>query len=150
MALKGAREPVTGVKGAKGPRLRLPKVPRQPQTETSVALGEEYLRKRNQILDLKFKREAMNLAFERDQLIERELVLRQLTYIVLSMRQKLLAIPVKLYSRLGQNVSRGRLPKSAKGSFMKSWTSWPSSRNVPIQTGWRSWRKKKCRVSESG
>ena len=67
MALKGAREPVAGVKGAKGPRLRLPKVPRQPETETSVALGEEYLRKRNQILDLKFKREAMSLAFARDQ-----------------------------------------------------------------------------------
>ena len=41
-------------------RLRLPKA-RQPETEISVALGEEYLRKRNQILDLKFKREAMNL-----------------------------------------------------------------------------------------
>ena len=94
MALKGAREPVTGVKGAKGPkRLRLPKVPRQPETETSVALGEEYLRKRNQILDLKFKREAMNLAFVRDELIERELAIKQLSYLVISMRQKLLAIP---------------------------------------------------------
>src|SRR6516162_7753863 len=102
MALKGVREPVTGVKGAKGPtRLREPKVPRQPEMETSVALGEEYLRKRNQILDLKFKREAMNLALDRDQLIEQELVLRQLTYLVVSMRQKLLAIPAKLYSRLG-------------------------------------------------
>jgi len=109
MALKGAREPVAGVKGAKGPRLRLPKVPRQPETETSVALGEEYLRKRNQILDLKFKREAMSLAFARDQLIERELVLRQLTYLVISMRQKLLAIPAKLYSRLG----RERFPREA-------------------------------------
>src|SRR6516225_11823133 len=101
MALKGAREPVAGVKGAKGLRLRLPKVPRQPETETSVALGEEYLRKRNQILDLKFKREAMNLALARDQLIEQELVVRQLTYLMISMRQKLLAIPAKLYSRLG-------------------------------------------------
>ena len=43
MALKGAREPVAGVKGAKGPaRLRLPKTARQPETETSVALGGEY------------------------------------------------------------------------------------------------------------
>jgi len=102
MALKGAREPVAGVRGAKGPkRLRLPKTPRQPETETSVALGEEYLRKRNQILDLKFKREAMNLAFVRDELIERELAIKQLSYLVISMRQKLLAIPAKLYSRLG-------------------------------------------------
>jgi hypothetical protein len=45
MALKGAREPVVGVKEAKGPaKLRLPKVPRSPEKETSVALGEEYLR----------------------------------------------------------------------------------------------------------
>ena len=102
MALKGVREPVAGVRGAKGPkRLRLPKTPRQPETETSVALGEEYLRKRNQILDLKFKREAMNLAFVRDELIERELAIKQLSYLVISMRQKLLAIPAKLYSRLG-------------------------------------------------
>jgi len=109
MALKGAREPVAGVKGAKGPRLRLPKTPRQPETETSVALGEEYLRKRNQILDLKFKREAMNLALARDQLIEQELVVRQLTYLMISMRQKLLAIPAKLYSRLGKE----RFPREA-------------------------------------
>ena len=74
MALKGAREPVAGVKGAKGLRLRLPKVPRQPETEISVALGEEYLRKRNQILDLKFKREAMNLALARDRLVEKRLL----------------------------------------------------------------------------
>jgi|SRR5215469_15036134 len=45
MALKGAQEPVVGVKEAKGPaKLRLPKVPRSPKTETSVAHGEEYLR----------------------------------------------------------------------------------------------------------
>jgi hypothetical protein len=103
MALKGVREPVAGVKGAKGPRrLRLPKVPRQKETETSVALGEEYLRKRNQILDLKFKREAMNLAFERDQLVEKRLADRQLTYFMISIRQRLLAIPGKLYARLGK------------------------------------------------
>jgi hypothetical protein len=102
MALKGAREPVVGVKGAKGPKLRLPKVPRQPETEASVALGEEYLRKRNQILDLKFKREAMNLALDRDQLIEKRLVDRQLTYLMISIRQRLLAIPGKLYARLGK------------------------------------------------
>jgi hypothetical protein len=103
MALKGVREPVTGVKGAKGSRrLRLPKAPRQPETESSVKLGEEYLRKRNQILDLKFKREAMNLALDRDELVEKRLVDRQLTYLMISIRQRLLAIPGKLYSRPGK------------------------------------------------
>jgi len=43
----------------------------------------------------------MNLAFERDQLIERALAIKQLSYLVISMRQKLLAIPAKLYLRLG-------------------------------------------------
>ena len=88
MALKGAREPVEGIKGAKGPRLRLPKTRRQPETETSVKLGEEHLHKRNQILDPKFKREAINLALARGQLMEKELAIRQLTYLVISMRQK--------------------------------------------------------------
>ena len=74
MALKGARsDPAQGVKGAK-PRLRLPKLPRRPETETSVKLNEEYLRKRNKILDLKYKREAMELAAARGQLIEKALV----------------------------------------------------------------------------
>ena len=67
-----------------------------------MALGDEYLRKRNQILDLKFKREAMNLAFERDQLVEKRLADRQLTYFMFSIRQRLLAIPGKLYARLGK------------------------------------------------
>jgi P4 family phage/plasmid primase-like protien len=71
MALKGVREPVQGVKGAKGPaKLRLPKVPRQPETQTSVALGEEYLRRRNRILAIEEKQAAMELAFARDELIE--------------------------------------------------------------------------------
>jgi hypothetical protein len=61
-------------------------VRRQSETETSVALGEGYLRKRNQILDLKFKREAMNLALDSDQLVEKCLVDRQLTYLVISIR----------------------------------------------------------------
>jgi len=62
MAFKGARsDPVQGIKGSK-PR---------------------YLRKRNALLDLKYKREAMLLARDRDQLIERELVLHQLAYLMI-------------------------------------------------------------------
>ena len=62
MALKGARsDPVQGIKGSK-PRLRRSKLPRRPETPESAKLGEEYLRKRNALLDLKYKREAMLLA----------------------------------------------------------------------------------------
>ena len=72
-------------------------------------VGPYLLLLNNQILDLKFKREAMKLATDRDQLIEQELVVRQLTYLMISMRQKLLAIPAKLYSRLGPE----RFPREA-------------------------------------
>ena len=92
--------PLQGVKGAK-PRLRRPKIPRRPETAQTVRLNEEYLTKRNKILDLKYKREALALAVDRDQLIEKRSVERQLSYLVIAMRQKLLAIPGKLYSRLG-------------------------------------------------
>jgi len=122
MALKGVREPVAGIKGVKGPRsLRLPKVPRQSETETSVALGEEYLRKRNLILDLKSKREAMNMALDRDQLVEEHLVEQQLTYLMISMHQKLLAISLPSFIRdLGKSVSPTRRRESAKRSSTKS------------------------------
>jgi hypothetical protein len=83
MAFKGARsDPVQGTKGSK-PRLRRPKLPRRPETAESAKLGEEYLRKRSALLDLKYKREAMLLARDRDQLIERELVLHQLAYLMI-------------------------------------------------------------------
>jgi hypothetical protein len=67
----------------------------------SPELGEEYLRKRNALLDLKYKREAMLLARDRDQLIERELVLHQLAYLMIPLRQKILGIPSKLGNRFG-------------------------------------------------
>jgi hypothetical protein len=51
MAFKGARsDPVQGIKGSK-PRLRRPKSPRRPETAESAKLGEEYLRKRNALLE---------------------------------------------------------------------------------------------------
>lgn len=100
MALKGVREPVQGVKGAKA-KLRLPKIPRQPETSETVELGEEYLRKRNKILELKLKRESMLLGFDRGQLVERALVERQLGFLLVAMRQKLLPIPTKLRARFG-------------------------------------------------
>ena len=101
MAFKGSRsDPVQGVKGSK-PRLRRPKLPRRPETPESAKLGEEYLRKRNALMDLKYKREAMLLAHDRDQLIERELVLHQLAYLMIPLRQKILGIPSKLGNRFG-------------------------------------------------
>jgi hypothetical protein len=101
MALKGAHsDPVQGVKGSK-PRLRAPKLPRRPETSESAKLGEEYLRKRNLLLDLKYKREAVMLAFDRDRLIQRSLVEKQLAYLIIPLRQKILGIPHKLGHHFG-------------------------------------------------
>ena len=50
---------------------------------------------------LKRMREEMLLANERDQLIEKRLVERQLTYLLISMRQKFLALPLKIGGRFG-------------------------------------------------
>ena len=50
---------------------------------------------------LKRMREEMLLAQARDELIEKALVERQLTYILVSMRQKLLALPLKIGNRFG-------------------------------------------------
>jgi hypothetical protein len=101
MSIKGARhEPTRGVKGAK-PRLRLPKIPRIPETSETAELGEEYLRKRNRLMELKYKREAMALGFDRSQLIERALVEKQLGFLLIAMRQKLVPIPSKLAARFG-------------------------------------------------
>ena len=108
MALKGARsDPVQGVKGSK-PRLRRPKLPRRPETPESAKLGEEYLRKPIALLDLKYKREAMLLARDRAQLIERELVEHQLAYLMIPLRQKILGIPSKLGNHFGDREVRVR------------------------------------------
>ena len=101
MALKGARsDPIQGVQGSK-PRLRRPKLPRRPETAKTAELGEEYLRKRNKLLDLKYKREAILLARDRDQLVQRELVEHQLAYLMIPLRQKILAISSKIGNHFG-------------------------------------------------
>jgi hypothetical protein len=103
MALKGAHsDPDQGIKGAK-PRLREPKVPRRKETATTARLGEIYLRRRNMMMKLKIMREALALGIARDQLVEKRLVEHQLGCMLVPMRQKLLAIPLKIGHRFGRN-----------------------------------------------
>jgi len=81
-------------------------VPRRPDTVETVRLNEKYLTKRNKILDLKYKREAMELARDRDELIERRLVIRQLTYMMINTRRRLLALPGTIRARFGEEFNR--------------------------------------------
>jgi hypothetical protein len=76
MPAKGERShPLEGVKGSKK---RLPKLPRAPEAADLAEQSSIYLVERNQAMRLKRMREEMLLARERGQLIERELVTKQL------------------------------------------------------------------------
>jgi hypothetical protein len=103
------KHPISGIKGSK-PRLdQGPAEDARERFEANSLLDHAYKEKRNQILDLKYKREATALAFERDQLIEKKLALQQLSYLLIAMRQKLLSLPLKISNRFGnQEVPMGR------------------------------------------
>ena len=76
MPVKGERShPLEGVKDAKK---RLPKLPRAPKAIDLAEQSSIYLQERNEMMRLKRMRAEMLLAKERDQLIEKELALKQL------------------------------------------------------------------------
>jgi hypothetical protein len=79
----------------------LPKLPRAPEGNDLQEQSSIYLRERNQAMRLKRMREEMLLARERDQLIERELVIKQLSYLVIATRQRLLSLPLNIGNRFG-------------------------------------------------
>jgi hypothetical protein len=99
MPVKGTRShPVEGVKGAKK---RLPKLPRAPEAIDLQEQSSIYLQERNQMMRLKRMREEMLLAKERDQLIERGLAIKQLSYLAMVTRQKLLRLPLAIGQHFG-------------------------------------------------
>jgi hypothetical protein len=99
MPVKGERShPLKGVKGAKR---RLPKLPRAPEAVDLQEQSSIYLQERNQMMRLKRLREEMLLAKERDQLIEKELAIKQLSYLMITIRQKLLALPLNIGNHFG-------------------------------------------------
>ena len=107
MPIRGLRShPVEGVKAAKK---RLPQLPRAPLADDLQEQSSIYLRERNKAMRLKRMREEMLLAKERGRLIERRLVERQLAYFLIAIRQKLMGLSARLYSRLGEE----RFPKEA-------------------------------------
>ena len=89
------RHPTSGVAGSK-PRQRIAKLPIKEIEEQSRI----YLAERNQMMRLRRKREGMRLAVERDQLIEKELCIKQLSFLVIETRQKLLTMPQRVGARV--------------------------------------------------
>jgi hypothetical protein len=95
------KHPISGISGSK-PRLdKSPQEEARERFEANSLLDRVYKERRNQILDLRYKREAMALALQRDQLVEKGLALKQLSFLLISMRQQLLALPLKIGSRFG-------------------------------------------------
>src|SRR6516225_7899197 len=92
----------SGVKGAKPKilpstkRKRLPKLPATPEAEDLQELSSIYLHERNLAMRLKRMREEMLLAKERGKLIEKELAIKQLSYLMIVTRQKLLRLPLAI------------------------------------------------------
>jgi hypothetical protein len=85
----------------KGAKYR-PKVTQNSIRKSHHAVGLTLtLKERNRVMRLKRMREEMLLALERDQLIEKELVIRQLSYLMIAMRQKILTIPSSTGNRFG-------------------------------------------------
>lgn len=88
-------------------RQRLPKAALPIGDETDLQEQSAiYLRERNKQMRAKRLRAEMELAFDRNQLVEKTLVEKQLSYLLVAMRQKLLALPVKLGVRSRRLVAR--------------------------------------------
>ena len=91
-----------GVKGAK-PRLKLAK-------EELPELSREYLRIRNQQMQTKNLSAEMMLAERRGELIEKRLVDQQAAYLLVVLRQRILAVP-HAYARRILNITDPRQAK---------------------------------------
>jgi hypothetical protein len=84
-----------GIKGAK-PRSRIAKLP---PAEIEKA-SREYLVERNRMMRFRRQREELRLSIERNLLIERELVGKQLAFLLIELRAQLLTIPRRIGARL--------------------------------------------------
>ena len=95
------RHPTQGVKGAK-PRLK--KLPSAPASNTDGELSREYLIERNAAMRARRLTAEMTLAHQRGELIEKELVTRQLSFLLIGFRQKALRLPHQLRAKFGPEV----------------------------------------------
>jgi hypothetical protein len=85
--------PTLGVKNAK------PRLSSRPGPKIGK-LSEEYLTVRNRQMSVKARTAEMILAQQRGELIEKRLIERQAAYLLLSLRQRVLAVPDRLARQL--------------------------------------------------
>jgi len=104
------RHPHQGVRGAK-PRLKAKAVPPSGNGEpTDAELSRQYLLERNVAMHTKNLRSQMELALQREQLIEKSLVNRQAAFLFVAMRQKVLSVPRTLARRCANRSAAELLP----------------------------------------
>ena len=98
--------PIHGVKGSKGgagsqPRQRLPKMPAPPEAPDLQAQSSRYLLERNKQMRAKRLLAEMDLAEARERLIQKELAIKQVRYLLIGMRQKTLGVTGKMRMKFG-------------------------------------------------
>jgi hypothetical protein len=93
------KQPIAGIAGLK-PRAPKPEGYGKPSRGELHALDREYRIRRNEALELKNRRELILLAKARGELILRDLVEKQATYLLIAMRQRMLDVPRAYAGRL--------------------------------------------------
>jgi hypothetical protein len=111
--------PIHGVKKAKR---RLPKLPATPEAADLEELSTQYLRERNAAMRAKRRKAEMELAHARNQLVEKRLVERQIAYLLIGMRQKMLLLPGKLRMKFGEERFPHDMLEAAKGMVNEALT----------------------------
>jgi hypothetical protein len=111
--------PIHGIKKAKR---RFPKLPATPEAADLEELSSQYLRERNAAMRAKRLKAEMELAHARNQLIEKRLVERQLAYLLIGMRQKMLLLPGMLRMKFGEERFPHDMLEAAKGMVNEALT----------------------------
>jgi hypothetical protein len=96
------QHPTTGVIGGK-PKTRL-----KTAKEQIPELSKIYLEERNQQMRHKNMAAQLDLAIRRGQLISKDLVVRQASFLMVSLRQRLLNLPVHAHKLVGLDANQMR------------------------------------------
>jgi hypothetical protein len=96
------REPTMGVQGAEPQkRNRLKGNTSQVTRDDISKLSAQYLRRRNHAIDLKSQAAEVDLAVRRGQLIFKDLAVKQASFLMIVLRQRLLNLPVHAHKLVG-------------------------------------------------
>jgi hypothetical protein len=138
------RTPIQGIRKSKKPilettarrkRRRLPKLPATPEADDLEEQSSIYLRERNAQMRAKRLKAEMELAHARDELIEKRLVERQLSWLLVAMRRSLLALPGKMRMKFGEERFPHEMLEAAKHLVVDALTE-ISRLPEAVEPGW--------------